>query len=194
MFVSHVDCMGQFVPFVKDKVSREFARETRHIRAMPTVPQESEFNSQVQKRVAEMRTANGWTQEEMARFLDVPKDRYKKYENRQGSAFPLYLLPVVARLTNRSLSYLLTGRDDFGVGKVKSRQSEAPSAEALERALADNLPMAVTVPEEKRARFLAEVVAETLGLPASPLTNSASAHSKKSDDLAGGALPPETTT
>lgn len=60
-------------------------------------------------RAAELRAAAGMTQAEMAAALGIPLERYKKYENR--SAMPVDLLEPFSRLVNRSIEFVVAGRD-----------------------------------------------------------------------------------
>lgn len=46
----------------------------------------------------------------MAAAIGVPFERYKKYETR--SPMPAYLIPRFAQIVDRSMSYILTGRDE----------------------------------------------------------------------------------
>lgn len=45
----------------------------------------------------------------MAYELRIKEDTYKKYENRPGSKFPLYLLPRLIFVTDRPYSYWIGG-------------------------------------------------------------------------------------
>ncbi|SRR6266581_2819467 len=69
------------------------------------------FNETLCQRVQELRQARGWTQEQMARALDIPLDRYKKYEVR--SPLPPHLIERFAMLVGREISYVLTGKLDL---------------------------------------------------------------------------------
>ena len=69
-----------------------------------------EFDTAFRSRLRELRTASHRTQEEVARFLGLELDTYGSYERR--STMPLFYVPLVARLYNVSLEWLLTGQDN----------------------------------------------------------------------------------
>lgn len=68
---------------------------------------ELQFNEALCARVHRLRNERGVTAEEMAKMLDVPAERYRKYEYR--SPLPHYLLERFALIVGRDLEYLLTG-------------------------------------------------------------------------------------
>ncbi len=72
---------------------------------------EALFNARLQARLKETRIALDWSHPRMADALRIKTDAYKKYENREGSAFPLYLLPRLAFVTGKPLPYWL-GMDE----------------------------------------------------------------------------------
>lgn len=63
-----------------------------------SAPTRSAFKAKFCRRVAELRDARGWTQQQMADALGIPLDAYKKYENR--SPLPHYLVPRFCLLTD----------------------------------------------------------------------------------------------
>lgn len=73
-------------------------------------PNEAEFNAAFQRRLKETRLERRMTHGQMAHALRIKEDAYKKYENRSGSAFPIYLLPQLVFVTSRPYSYWLDGQ------------------------------------------------------------------------------------
>lgn len=71
---------------------------------------EEEFNAAFQRRLKETRLERRMTHGQMAHALRIKEDAYKKYENRSGSAFPIYLLPQLVFVTSRPYSYWLDGQ------------------------------------------------------------------------------------
>lgn len=102
--------MGQIVPYVKDNVSSDFAMQAGHNRPMTEWPDEARFNDQLCARVQRLRLERDWTQAQVATAIGVPVERYKKYESR--SPLPPYLIARFALVMDRSISYILTGRDE----------------------------------------------------------------------------------
>lgn len=70
---------------------------------------EAEFNEALCQRVRLLRKRRGMTSEQMAIALNVPKDRYRKYEYR--SPLPPYLIERFALITGSSIEFVLTGRE-----------------------------------------------------------------------------------
>jgi DNA-binding XRE family transcriptional regulator len=66
------------------------------------------LRARLRRRTAELREAHGWTQNEMAAFLGIGVEAYKKYENR--SVLPHHLVPVFCRLVGVSIDFFYTGR------------------------------------------------------------------------------------
>jgi DNA-binding XRE family transcriptional regulator len=66
------------------------------------------FNEALCARCSELRTRRGWTQDQMATALGIPKDRYKKYEIR--SPLPGYLIEPFANVVGEDVAFVLTGR------------------------------------------------------------------------------------
>jgi transcriptional regulator with XRE-family HTH domain len=70
--------------------------------------QEAEsFDQQFRQRLVELRKGLGWTQERMANALGIPVSTFMAYENH--AVAPMYLLPRLALISGRTLSWLLTG-------------------------------------------------------------------------------------
>lgn len=61
-------------------------------------------------RIQRLRIERDWTQQQMATAIGVPFERYKKYETR--SPMPAYLIPRFALHVSRSISYILTGKEE----------------------------------------------------------------------------------
>lgn len=55
-----------------------------------------------------LRESAGMSQEKMAEALDVPLDRYRKYEIR--TLLPHYLIEPFAKITGYSIAFVVTGR------------------------------------------------------------------------------------
>lgn len=60
------------------------------------------------ERTKALRKATGMTQQQMADALQIPKERYKKYENR--SRMPGHLLKPFSAIVRRPVDYHLTGQ------------------------------------------------------------------------------------
>lgn len=67
------------------------------------------FDSALCGRVKTLRLEKHWTSEQMAIALGIPPDGYRKYESR--SPLPQYLIPRFAAITDRSIEYILTGKE-----------------------------------------------------------------------------------
>lgn len=74
---------------------------------MTISPEELRFIAEFQPRLRKARLDLGWSHEVMAGQLGVSENAYKKYEGRKKSAFPLYLLPELIRITGRPAHYWL---------------------------------------------------------------------------------------
>lgn len=73
---------------------------------------ELEFNAKFGYRLKAVREAMGWSQEKMAASLGVKTDAYKKYENREKSGFPLYLMPRLILFTDKPYSFWVSGLEE----------------------------------------------------------------------------------
>lgn len=102
--------MGQIVPSVKDKVSHDSPILFGHNRPMTGWLDEAQFNDQLCARTQRLRLERDWTQQQTAAAIGVPVERYKKYESR--SPMPPYLIPRFAQVMDRTVSYILTGKDE----------------------------------------------------------------------------------
>lgn len=119
MFLNHGFSMGQIVPTVKDNMSRDSNFALRHNRTMDLWLDEAQFNDEICARIQRLREEREWNQRQMAAAIGVPFERYKKYETR--SPMPPYLIPRFAQIVDRSMSYILTGRDEM-MAKPKIRR------------------------------------------------------------------------
>lgn len=60
---------------------------------------EPEFNAAFGKRLSWVRNQMGLTRPELADRLGITEHKLKRYESRDSSAFPLYLLPLLIHHT-----------------------------------------------------------------------------------------------
>ena len=74
----------------------------------PKDPREVPYNEGFGARLLEAREARKKTQIEMAEALNIGLDQYKKHEYGQ-TAFPPYLLTVLATILDRSILWFVTG-------------------------------------------------------------------------------------
>ena len=65
-------------------------------------------------RTKALRESKGWTSIQMAAALDIPHERYRKYESR--TPLPHALMERFALITGVSVEYLITGRKVVGKG------------------------------------------------------------------------------
>jgi hypothetical protein len=70
--------------------------------------EEAIFNSQYCGRVKRFREETNMSAAEMAELLDVPPDRYRKYETR--SPLPAYLVGNFCRIVGCDLEHLILGK------------------------------------------------------------------------------------
>lgn len=106
--ICHALAMGQFVPFVKDNVSRVFENRLGQNMLMAESDTKSDFKAAMIERTARLRKGRGWTQEMMADALGISMETYKKYETR--SLLPHDLISKFALLVDRDTDYVLTGK------------------------------------------------------------------------------------
>lgn len=109
--ICHDERMGQFVPFVKDNMSRVFHSGVGQNSAMAkdsSKDTKSEFKAAMIARVAYLRKSRNWTQEMMADALGIEMETYKKYETRSLLAHDL--ISRFAQLVDRDADYVLTGK------------------------------------------------------------------------------------
>lgn len=74
---------------------------------MTTTPEELAFIARFQPKLIQARKDMGFSQPQMAAALGMSLSAYKKLEWRSSSAFPLYLLPHLIRLTGRPVEHWL---------------------------------------------------------------------------------------
>lgn len=67
-----------------------------------------ELRAQMRQRTAELREARGWTQADMAKFLGIKTEAYKKYENR--SVLPHHHVITFCRLVGVTIDFFYTGQ------------------------------------------------------------------------------------
>ena len=84
---------------------------------------EAAFNEALRGRIRDLREAGPWNQEQMAEALDIPADRYRKYETR--SPMPPYLIQRFASIVGKDVEFILTGKAT--VRRKRSNQKQ-PSA------------------------------------------------------------------
>lgn len=81
----------------------------RHSPPMANDDSEAAYNAALCARVKHCRLQKNWTAEQMARALGVPAERYRKYEAR--SVLPLYLVERLALICDKSIEFIVTGRE-----------------------------------------------------------------------------------
>lgn len=74
---------------------------------MTASPDELAFIARFQPLLRKTREDMGFSQPQMAASLGLSLSAYKKLEWRSSSAFPLYLLPQLIRITGRPVEYWL---------------------------------------------------------------------------------------
>ncbi len=100
--------IGQIVPSCQDTVSKDIWTPPPYRWDMAFQSDEAIFNESLCARVHKLRNDRGWTAQQMATALNVPPERYRKYEYR--SPLPHYLLGRFALIVGRDIEYLLTGK------------------------------------------------------------------------------------
>lgn len=88
---------------------RQLDRMSSIIKNMESIDPEDLFEKELQARCKKLRLEKNWTAEQMAEALGVSADRYRKYENR--SPLPYYYIPKFALVVDRSIEYVLTGKE-----------------------------------------------------------------------------------
>lgn len=91
-------------------MSRDSIFPRWHNRPMAIWLDEAQFNDELCARVQRLRLEREWTQQQMAAAIGLPHERYKKYETR--SPMPAYLIPRFAQIVDRSVGFILTGREE----------------------------------------------------------------------------------
>jgi transcriptional regulator with XRE-family HTH domain len=85
--------------------------------------QKFQFDNAFCARVQELREGKGWVAEQMATALGIPVDRYRKYETR--SPMPHYLIPQFAQVVDRSIEYVMTGKETKRVGQIGEQRKKS---------------------------------------------------------------------
>jgi transcriptional regulator with XRE-family HTH domain len=68
---------------------------------------EKAFEAAIRNRIRSIRESRGWTQKQVATWLGIGEERYKKYEQR--SMMSPYMQQKFCELTGTSLEFLITG-------------------------------------------------------------------------------------
>lgn len=102
--------------FSKDNMSNDFLVGRRHKVSMisRTLLTPAEFEAMLIDRTKALREHRGMTSAEMATALDVPVDRYRKYESR--TPLPHAMIERFAIIVGVSPEFVLTGRRIAGKG------------------------------------------------------------------------------
>ena len=121
--------IGQIVQSVKDKMSHDWRMLPMHSRTMAIWSNEQSFNEAFIARVHHLRESMNWTAAEMASALDIPAERYRKYESR--SLLPHYLIEPFALIVGRDVEYVLTGKSSRPARKMVPQliKSDAPKSQ-----------------------------------------------------------------
>lgn len=83
---------------------------------------EAAFNAAVRARIRNLREGHGWTQKQVAHWLGIGLERYKKYESR--SMMSPYMQQKFCELVGVSLEFLIAGvtsPERPGRGAIKRR-------------------------------------------------------------------------
>ena len=102
--------MGQIVQFVKAGLSRECPYAFCDNDGMSADDTEREWNAAFCARVGDLRRERFRSAEQMATALNLPVERYRKYETR--TPLPPYLHERFALIVGVSVHYLLTGQNE----------------------------------------------------------------------------------
>jgi hypothetical protein len=135
--VGHGDMIGQIVQTVKDQLPNDSQRVAWHNLSMPEKPASSAYNAELIGRVKSlregMRTPDGarWTSEQMAKALDIPADRYRKYELR--TPLPHELLERFALIVGVTVEFLVTGNKPVNIATMRYRKRAVDSSKRDEK-------------------------------------------------------------
>jgi len=115
------------------------------------------FNNEYCGRVKRFREETNMTAAEMAELLDVPPDRYRKYETR--SPLPVYLVPKFCRIIGCDLEHLILGKPRERLRPVLIARKMPSDADILQRvdALGNR--------QQRVAKEVAETSASLSGTP-----------------------------
>lgn len=135
--VGHEAQFGRFVQIVKDQSPKDSQRSGWHNLSMPEKPAASEYTAELVARVKalreSMKTPDGarWTSEQMAKALDIPADRYRKYESR--TPLPHELLERFALIVGVTVEYLVTGNKPVNIATARYRRHAVDSSKPEEK-------------------------------------------------------------
>lgn len=135
--VWHDGIIGRFVQTVKDQLPNDSQRRAWHNLSMPDKPASSDYNAELIARVKSlregMRMPDGarWTSEQMAKALDIPADRYRKYELR--TPLPHELIERFALIVGVTVEFLVTGNKPASIATARYRKRAADSSKREER-------------------------------------------------------------
>lgn len=135
--VEHGRQFGRFVQIVKDQSPKDSPRAAWHNLSMPEKPASSEYNAELVARVKALRESmkmpDGarWTSEQMAKALDIPADRYRKYESR--TPLPHELLERFALIVGVTVEYLVTGNKPANIATARWRRHAVDSSKPEEK-------------------------------------------------------------
>lgn len=99
---------GHSVPFVKAYLPQAIFSSLGHYRRMREIMTPAEFESMYIARVKALREATGMTAKQMSVALQIPFERYKKYETR--TPLPHSLIEQFAVIARVPVEFVLTGR------------------------------------------------------------------------------------
>lgn len=89
------------------------------------------FNNGYSGRVKRFREETNMSAAEMADLLDIPAERYRKYESR--SPLPVYLVPSFCRIVGCDLEHLILGKPRERLKPVLMARKMQNGADILER-------------------------------------------------------------
>lgn len=116
--IRHDRHFGRFVQIVKDQLPKDSPTSAWHNLSMAEKQSASIYNVDFISRVKALREGmrtpegNKWTSEQMAKALNIPADRYRKYESR--TPLPHELLERFALICGVTVQYLVTGTQPTG--------------------------------------------------------------------------------
>lgn len=105
---------GQIVPNVKANLPNDFISLVGQKRPMRELMTPAEFVEMFVARTKALREHSGLSMKDMALALDIPFERYKKYETR--SPLPHELVERFALITRVPVEFVMTGRRIAGKG------------------------------------------------------------------------------
>lgn len=112
--LGHAPMIGQIVQSVKDNLPHDCHAWRRYNLSVSNLMTPSEYEELFIARVKALRESKGLTAAQMATALDIPAERYRKYESR--SPLPHGLVERFALIVGVSVDFLMTGRRVQGGG------------------------------------------------------------------------------